>query len=68
MGRGADRAPLFWATPGYGTLNLRGGYRLSERSEVTVILENLLDRNYRVHGSGVDGSGVNLQVGYSFRF
>lgn len=68
LGSGVDRAPLFLATPGYGTLNLRGGYRLGERSEVTVILENVTDRNYRVHGSGVDGPGFNLQVGYSFRF
>ncbi len=68
LGPGVDRAPMFLATPGYGTVNLRGGYRLGERSEVTVILENLADRNYRVHGSGVDGAGFNLQVGYSFRF
>ncbi len=68
LGRGVAGAPMFLASPGYGTLNLRGGYRLGERSEVTVILENLADRNYRAHGSGVDAPGLNLQVGYSFRF
>ena len=68
LGPGVDRAPLFWASPGYGTLNLRSGYQLSERSEFTVILGNLLDRNYRVHGSGVDALGFNIQMGYSLRF
>ncbi len=68
LGPGVDSAPMFLATPGYGTLNLRGGYRLGERSEITVILENLADRNYRVHGSGVDSPGLNLQVGYTFRW
>ena len=68
LGPGVVRAPLFLASPGYGTLNVRGGYRLSERSDLIVILENLGDRNYRVHGSGVDASGINIQLGYSLRF
>jgi outer membrane receptor protein involved in Fe transport len=60
--------PLFNKMPGYATLNFRGGYRLSESSSITVIIENILDKNYRTMGSGVDAPGFNAVVRYSFRF
>jgi hemoglobin/transferrin/lactoferrin receptor protein len=68
LGPGVTSAPLYTKTPGFGTLNLRGGFRVSEQSQVLVTLENLLDKNYRFHGSGVDAPGVNLQVAYRIRF
>jgi outer membrane receptor protein involved in Fe transport len=68
LGPGITSAPFFLRTPGYGTLNLRGGYRLGDHSEIIFILENILDRNYRTHGSGVDAPGVNLSVHYRIRF
>ncbi|MBI3949791.1 MAG: TonB-dependent receptor [Acidobacteria bacterium] len=68
LGSGITSAPLFLKTPGYGTVNLRGGYRLGERSEIVVILENILDKNYRTHGSGIDAPGINVLVRYLIRF
>lgn len=68
LGVGVDRAPLFNSTPGYATFNLRGGFEIGERSSVTVILENILDKNYRSHGSGIDSPGRNLVIRYSWRF
>ena len=68
LGAGVESAPMFTGTPGFATLNFRGGYRLSEHSEFIWILENVLDKNYRLHGSGVDSPGRNLQVSYLFRF
>jgi outer membrane receptor protein involved in Fe transport len=68
---GADpsaRVPLFTTHAGYVTLNLRGGWRVSPRSSIVVIAENLLDRNYRTMGSGIDGPGFNLQVRHSLLF
>ena len=41
-------------------VGLRGGWRLSSRLDVTVLLDNLTDRNYRWHGSGVDAPGFSL--------
>jgi outer membrane receptor protein involved in Fe transport len=62
------RVPLFVKNPSYATLNLRGGFRLGERSSVTAILENIFDRNYRTMGSGIDAPGVNLMIRYSHSF
>lgn len=47
-------------TPGWYTLNVRTGFQLNEYSNVTVGVENILDRRYREHGSGVDGAGINF--------
>ena len=59
---------LFSKNPGFALLNLRGGFRIGERSSVTVILENIFDQNYRTMGSGIDGPGTNAAVRYSFSF
>jgi len=29
---------------------------------VDVALDNLTDRNYRIHGSGVNGAGINAVI------
>jgi hemoglobin/transferrin/lactoferrin receptor protein len=68
LGSGAQPNALFTKNPGFALLNLRGGWRLGERSSLAVILENLLDRNYRTMGSGIDGAGVNAAIRYSFNF
>lgn len=68
---GADlsaRVPLYTKNPGFATFNVRGGWRVGERSGVTVILENILDRNYRTMGSGVDAPGVGVTARLSHSF
>ena len=62
------RVPLFTKNPGFATLNLRGGYRLGERTRLTFILENVFDKNYRTMGSGIDGPGANAVVSFSRNF
>jgi outer membrane receptor protein involved in Fe transport len=59
---------LFTKNPGFALFNVRGGFRLGERSSVTVILENIFDKNYRTMGSGIDGPGTNAAVRYSLSF
>jgi outer membrane receptor protein involved in Fe transport len=63
-----SRAPLYLATAGYATMHLRGTLRLSERLQLDWAAMNLLDKNYRLHGSGVDAPGRNLfaRLRYSF--
>mgnify|MGYP001159633957 FL=1 len=49
-------------TPGWVTLNLRGGIQISGYSRLTISLENLLDKRYREHGTGVDAPGLNIVI------
>ena len=55
-------------TPGFGTLNLRAGTRLGryENHRLSLTLENITDKAYRVLGSGVDGPGFNATLGYDW--
>ena len=49
-------------SPGWFTLNLCGGMQVSEYSQLTFALENLLDKRYREHGSGINAPGFNVIV------
>ncbi len=55
-------------TPAWWTLSLQGGGKLFGYSSLTITLENLLDRRYRVHGSGVNSPGFNLSISLDNRF
>ncbi|MHC5053823.1 MAG: TonB-dependent receptor plug domain-containing protein [Planctomycetota bacterium] len=50
-------------TPGWATVNVRGGVELGRGVSLTAGLHNIGDKRYRVHGSGVDAPGVNLVLG-----
>lgn len=50
------RIPL-GGTPGYVVLDLRVGWRWRENFVVTLVVDNVLDAAYRVHGSSVNGPG-----------
>ena len=47
-------------TPGYAVYNLRGGYKLTDNTDLTFALENITDKEYRIHGSGINEPGRNL--------
>lgn len=64
----ANSAPMFTTGPGFATLGIRGGIRLTPQFDVTLIGENLTDTNYRVYGSGLDATGANLQARVRYRF
>ena len=68
LGPGLQPNTLFNKNPGFALFNVRGGFRIGERSSVTLILENIFDTNYRTMGSGIDGPGTNAAVRYSFSF
>lgn len=55
-------------TPGYATLNVRTGRRFGSQHQhqVSLSLENITDKYYRVLGSGVDGPGFNAVFGYQY--
>ncbi|MCE5309173.1 MAG: TonB-dependent receptor [Acidobacteriales bacterium] len=62
------RVPLYLSTAGWATLNIRSGFPLGERVHLNVAVENLLDSNYRVHGSGTDAPGISAWIGAGYRF
>ncbi len=64
----STRVPLFLGTSSFWVFGLSGGMPLAERVTLGFGLYNLTDRNYRLHGSGTDGSGFNATLSLRIRF
>jgi len=64
----APAQPLFDHIPGYGLINVRGGFRLGERSDIGIDFENITDQNYRGLAWGIEGPGRSVSARYRFRF
>lgn len=56
-----DRIPP-GGTPGYAVWNIRAGYTVNDTLQLTSSLENVTDKNYRIHGSGQNEVGRNIVV------
>jgi outer membrane receptor protein involved in Fe transport len=54
-------------TPGWAALDLSGGLRLDESLLVAVLVENLFDVAYRVHGSSINAPGIGVSAFASIR-
>ena len=52
-------------TPGWTVLNILGSYRLGSFT-IDLILNNILNKDYRYHGSGVNGIGRSAMVTMRF--
>jgi outer membrane receptor protein involved in Fe transport len=63
-----SRAPLYLQTPAFASLNLRAGIVVRENVRLNLALLNVLDRNYRIHGSGVDATGISFFAALKFSF
>lgn len=55
-------------TPGYATLNLRAGYDWKGKLKVIAALENILNEDYRIHGSGYNQPGRTFKTSLEYRF
>ncbi|ALS98058.1 TonB-dependent receptor [Lacimicrobium alkaliphilum] len=55
-------------TPGYGTLNISGFYQVSNKLRLQLEVENLFDKDYRIHGSGQNEAGRNFILGIQGSF
>lgn len=62
------RVPLYLTTAGWASFHVRSGIPLTERLDLIAALENILDKNYRLHGSGIDSPGRNLFLRLRWRF
>jgi outer membrane receptor protein involved in Fe transport len=54
-------------SPGWATANIRGLWRLPGAFTAHAGVENLLDYNYREHGSGINAPGRNFIVNLEWR-
>ena len=52
-------------TSGWGSVNLRAERLFRHNLNVALEIGNVLDKNYRMHGSGLDTEGRNLSVAIS---
>ena len=64
-----ERIPI-GGTPGFATLNVRMGrtFGACGQHRLSISGENLTDKAYLVHGSGVLGTGATARLGYSWLF
>ncbi len=55
-------------TPGYTLLSLRSGWQVTDNVLVLASLDNLLDDDYRIHGSGSNEPGFGATLGVKISF
>jgi len=55
-------------TPGYLVANLQGSWRFSQNQDLLITFENLFDKLYKTHGSGIYAPGRSLVLSCRFRF
>ncbi|MBT6210372.1 MAG: TonB-dependent receptor, partial [Woeseia sp.] len=51
-------------TPGWLSVNVQSTWHYSDAIRVTLKLENLLDEDYRAHGSGINAVGRNFYLSF----
>ncbi len=68
LGPTLEGNPLFSETPAWWTASLRGGFNINNRNELTFAINNIFDRNYRLHGSGFDAPGISAIASWVGRF
>lgn len=59
----ADHRIPAGGTPGWATVGVNAGYRVSETLDLVGGVQNLFDEAYRTHGSGIDGPGRSAWIG-----
>lgn len=65
QGDKADNRIPIGGTPAWKVVNILGGYRF-EKVRINLALQNLLNEDYRIHGSGVNavGRSVSLSINW----
>jgi len=55
-------------TPGYAVWSIQGGWNITPKVQAIVGLHNLLNKSYRVHGSGQNMPGFNFVFSFAAEF
>ena len=66
-GGDTQRVPVN-GTPGYATTGIRAGWQVCDYANIGVTVDNLFDKDYRVHGSGSNEAGRNFILSLDMRF
>ena len=53
-------------TPGWAVVGLSSNHHFASGLQLQLRVDNLLDKNYRVHGSGIDARGLNVGIAVSY--
>ncbi len=64
----ADNRIANGGTAGFAVVNLRAAWTPSDTYKLQLFGENLLDKSYREHGSGIDGRGRGIGITASANF
>ena len=64
----ADSRILDGGTPGYMFVDLFANYQLLDAMQISARLHNLFDADYRIHGSALNGAGVEGRVAIRLMF
>jgi outer membrane receptor protein involved in Fe transport len=65
LGVGVDNAPLFSYLPGYVTVDVSAGLRLSARHELFLDVLNVTDEYFRGMSWGMPGPGRSIRARYA---
>ena len=55
-------------TPGYYLINFGFEVYTHKNTKITLFIENLTNRDWRIHGSGTNGPGTNIVLTHEWRF
>ena len=55
-------------TPGYGVISLGASWEVCKNAMLSAAIENVFDKEYRIHGSGVNEPGRNFVLALDLRF
>lgn len=58
----------FGGTPGYVVYSLRGGTQITDNLSLCATVENITNKDYRIHGSGQNEPGTNFILSLDLRF
>ena len=52
-------------TPGWSVINISNGFNF-KKMDINLTLQNVFDKDYKFHGSGINGVGRSLILGFSW--
>jgi hemoglobin/transferrin/lactoferrin receptor protein len=67
QGGDTQRIPLK-GTPGYATTGIRAAWQVCDTANIGLTVDNIFDKDYRVHASGSNEAGRNFILSIDLRF